>query len=507
MKNRIKKYFGIFTLMLMFMVLMMPGLGTLAHTKSNGPDLNAASTGKVSDPTFSPAGGTYSKPQSVVLSCTTENAKIFYTTDGSDPVVDQYSYQSKNTIYESPILVSEDTTIKAIAVMEGMSPSDIVSATYKISEPREVDITFTNDDGYLLKTEKVNYGARPKYTGSTPTKAEDEDYTYTWTGWTDGIKNYSITDDLPAAFDNVTYRATYSSTRKIRYYVVEGEGSEYIPGADSTLTFVFKRSENDESTFDHFTGLKYDGKLLTRDKHYTATKGSVVIVLQPDFLHTVPAGSHTLTAMFDDCEEINVSFKVDDKGPTAGIMPPKEMKTKGSTALVIRWNKIDGAQGYDIFFSKCNKNKCKKVKTIKGNKRFSWTKKGLKARTPYKAYIKAWVKKNGKKKYIGTTPVYHAYTANETKLYTNAKSLTIKKKSVDLKAGESHEIDAKINKYNKKKKIMPSYHTKHLRYMTSNKKIAAVSPSGLITARSAGTCKVYVYAANGVNKAIKVQVH
>ena len=78
MKNRIKKYFGIFKLMLMFMVLMMPGLGTLAHTKSNGPDLNAASTGKVSDPTFSPAGGTYSKPQSVVLSCTPENAKIFY---------------------------------------------------------------------------------------------------------------------------------------------------------------------------------------------------------------------------------------------------------------------------------------------------------------------------------------------------------------------------------------------------------------------------------------------
>ena len=48
-----------------------------------------------------------------------------------------------------------------------------------------------------------------------------------------------------------------------------------------------------------------------------------------------------------------------------------QMKASGKTKLKLTWTKIKGAEGYDIFFAKCNskesKTKLKFVKTVKGN--------------------------------------------------------------------------------------------------------------------------------------------
>ena len=186
---------------------------------------------------------------------------------------------------------------------------------------------------------------------------------------------------------------------------------------------------------------------------------------------------------------------------------PKAMTAKGKNALTIHWRKVSGAQGYDIFFSICGGDrKCKLTKTINGNKTFSWTKTGLKTKTPYKAYVKGWVMKDGKKIYISTSPTLHLYTANGTNNYTVAKSIKVKKTKVKLNAGKVYKIKAKIIKRDKTKKLMPATHTKQLRYISTNKKIATVSKSGKIKAKAKGSCKIYVYAANGVSKAVKVTV-
>ena len=192
--------------------------------------------------------------------------------------------------------------------------------------------------------------------------------------------------------------------------------------------------------------------------------------------------------------------------PQNSIVAPEPM-TAGKNALTIHWRKVSGAQGYDIFFSICGKDtKCKLTKTIKGNKTFSWTKSGLKTKTPYKAYVKGWTMKDGKKIYISTSPTLHLYTANGTSSYTVAKSIKVKKTKVKLNAGKAYKIKAKIIKRDKTKKLMPATHTKQLRYISTNKKIATVSKSGKIKAKSKGNCRIYVYAANGVSKAVKVTV-
>ncbi len=77
-------------------------------------------------PTFSPAGGEITSAQNVTISAA-NGATIYYTTDGTDPT-------TSSTKYESAITVIETTTIKAIAVKDGLT-SEIASATYTLVEP------------------------------------------------------------------------------------------------------------------------------------------------------------------------------------------------------------------------------------------------------------------------------------------------------------------------------------------------------------------------------------
>ena len=82
-------------------------------------------TPTVATPTFSPAGGTYSAPQSVSINCATEGASICYTTDGTEPT--ENSQQYSNGV---PLNISETTTLKAKAYKSGYIASPTATATY-----------------------------------------------------------------------------------------------------------------------------------------------------------------------------------------------------------------------------------------------------------------------------------------------------------------------------------------------------------------------------------------
>ena len=81
----------------------------------------------VSTPTASPVGGTYTSAQTVTLSTTTSGATIRYTLSGTNPTC------STGTNYSSPITISENKTLKAIAC-KSSSSSEILSSTYVIEQ-------------------------------------------------------------------------------------------------------------------------------------------------------------------------------------------------------------------------------------------------------------------------------------------------------------------------------------------------------------------------------------
>lgn len=102
---------------------------------------------KVATPTFSPAEGTYTSAQSVTISCATQGATIYYTTDGTDPT-------TSSTQYTGPINVSTTMTIKAIAVLANYDDSEVATASYTINlnptitaSPATVNIDDDNTSG------------------------------------------------------------------------------------------------------------------------------------------------------------------------------------------------------------------------------------------------------------------------------------------------------------------------------------------------------------------------
>ena len=78
-------------------------------------------------------------------------------------------------------------------------------ATYQYKVAEGYTVTFNNYDGTSLQSGAWEPGATPSYTGATPTKPADAQYTYTFTGWDAEI--------VPATAD-ATYTAQFSSSAK-----------------------------------------------------------------------------------------------------------------------------------------------------------------------------------------------------------------------------------------------------------------------------------------------------
>ncbi|MCF8008239.1 MAG: chitobiase/beta-hexosaminidase C-terminal domain-containing protein [Halanaerobiales bacterium] len=106
--------------------------------------------GKVNQPNFSPSPGTYNEIIDVNISCDTQGATIYYTTDGTDP--DQSS-----TEYTLPITLSEGTTvIKAKAYKNGLEASDIKTADYTVTLAKQEMAFLSYRDGKGIYKVNIN---------------------------------------------------------------------------------------------------------------------------------------------------------------------------------------------------------------------------------------------------------------------------------------------------------------------------------------------------------------
>ncbi len=152
-------------------------ISTIIKAKAFKTDWLDSNTGsatysiKVATPTFSPAGGTYTSPQTVTIQCATVGATIRYTTDGSVP-------SSSSPVFPGSITVSASATVRAKAFMNGMSESDTADATYIINIPKVATPTFSPAGGTFSSPQNVviqctTFGATIRYTtdGSLPSSS------------------------------------------------------------------------------------------------------------------------------------------------------------------------------------------------------------------------------------------------------------------------------------------------------------------------------------------------
>ena len=102
-----------------------------------------------------------------------------------------------------------------------------------------------------------------------------------------------------ACRNDPSHTETRSIPASIAYRNVFGDGNIWYKGSNDTSDFVFKRSIDDASTIDHFTGILVDDKAVGA-ANYIKESGSVIVKLKPEYLETLALGEHTLTAQFDD---------------------------------------------------------------------------------------------------------------------------------------------------------------------------------------------------------------
>ena len=209
--------------------------------------------------------------------------------------------------------------------------------------PAKATITITS-------ASKTEGEADPVYTGTVEGLASEGDL---------GKIAYKRTnsDEAPGTYKGVitaTYTAnanydvtvkngdfTISEKTKGEYKAVSGVGSEYTKGSDKSLTFVFKRLEDDASTFSHFRGIEVDGKAVPeRDAsgkaNWKARSGSLILELQPSYLETLPVGEHLIKIIFDDGESSAV-VKVIEAVTTPA---PDTTPVTGDTANPLLWAAI-----------------------------------------------------------------------------------------------------------------------------------------------------------------------
>lgn len=87
----------------------------------------------VAAPVISPNGGEVESGTAISISCTTDGAAIYYTTDGTTPSA------SNGTEYTAPFVLAADATVSAIAILDGFNDSEVATAKFTIKEEEVVE--------------------------------------------------------------------------------------------------------------------------------------------------------------------------------------------------------------------------------------------------------------------------------------------------------------------------------------------------------------------------------
>ena len=158
---------------------------------TNSDVTSAEYTLKVATPTFSIAGGDFEDAQNIEILCATEGATIHYTTNGATPTKDSPEYTAAVTI-------SDVKTLKAIAIKDGWTNSDMATEEYRVIIPATLPFTFNSGKSNIdTTTGLVQSGLGTDYSSSTAPntqlKFDDaNDYLILKIGEVPGTLTYSI---------------------------------------------------------------------------------------------------------------------------------------------------------------------------------------------------------------------------------------------------------------------------------------------------------------------------
>ena len=278
-------------------IVVPPGTGFFTITAmARKAGMNDSSTvqfnyqypGTVAPPYVSPAEGTISINTEVTLASLDTRAQIYYTLDGSEPT------ETTGRLYSEPMLLTQDTVIKAICVVDGISsavrtftfkvvpellpPKPSIQSGAVVTSGTTIHLTaqkgaqiFYTVDGSSPKEDKAMVGSMVTLTGSAGdtitlvTYAKGSDfsdsqtatYVYTISNYENGIKANPEAGSRVKEGDVISLE-TDVTNGTIYYAVGEGNPERGIPG-----TAVIVGDSGGESKFTLKATVVSDGSAFT----------------------------------------------------------------------------------------------------------------------------------------------------------------------------------------------------------------------------------------------------
>lgn len=198
--------------------------------------------GTCATPTFSLDEGTYEGTQSVTISCSTTGATIYYTTDGGTP-------SSSSTEYEGAISVSATQTIKAIAIKDGLTNSEVATATYTITEGPDVTLDFTSNTVWKFPTSNtLDEGTFSDGTYTVKVKGEGSGKGYKFSSGKLLIGQsgaYLLLPEFANPITKIVCPGVSGASGSVKWNVYDGETavSTEVTGCTSDVTFEIDPKE------------------------------------------------------------------------------------------------------------------------------------------------------------------------------------------------------------------------------------------------------------------------
>ena len=159
-----------------------------------------------------------------------------------------------------------------------ISPNAVVTASGVTAALNKKPEGYTGEIGTTFVSNNTNPNPTPT---PEPTPAPEPTPTPSEPSTTQGE---STTTSTPAS----TSTASTQGSQQVIPTIIEGAGSSYTQGSGNTIYF---RSSD---SFANFQKVMVDNAELSADC-YTATEGSIIITLKPEYLSTLAAGSHSIS--------------------------------------------------------------------------------------------------------------------------------------------------------------------------------------------------------------------
>ena len=182
--------------------------------------------------------------KNVKLATATEGAVIYYTTDGTVPTAESSVYAHGSTI-----AVTADTTIKAIAVKDGLEPSPVATALVTVIRTEYLDKTYASAVTFTV----------------TETEAGSGVVTVTMATTTEGAEIYYTTDGSTPTDESPLYESalTVSESKVIKAIAIKS-GIENSPVSSVNITIkdknIYVDKKADETAPANVTNLEAEAK-------------------------------------------------------------------------------------------------------------------------------------------------------------------------------------------------------------------------------------------------------